>query len=362
MREFASYVPVNERIVIGVGASYKNITSYHNLFAEVMPRAINGRLVYTPESDDEAFELAIQLSKTMDSQIQPVFPAMSAQLLAAGMIYLMRAYWQSDPSKLNNRGLVDFFQQKTVDELRKIFEEENMWDLRSCLDYIGNKGNQTQGVMSYLGAMIRKLFIGPFAQADPVREFSMRDIMNSGKRKVIFIEYDLRKGNLIAPMYGMLIDRAFANALDGRSEYTGNKYMILDEALLLPRLDHLANSVNFGRSPSGTDAGVRVMCDLQNIAGIREIYGEAGADNALSSFQNLISFKLCDYDTRQFVVKRLGENYQNHSISVQQNNLNVQREGHTVEDWQLMNLGIGEAVVSLQDEKPFFFQMPNYIR
>ena len=186
LREFASYVPVNERIVIGVGASYKNITSYHNLFAEVMPRAINGRLVYTPESDDEAFELAIQLSKTMDSQIQPVFPAMSAQLLAAGMIYLMRTYWQSDPSKLNNRGLVDFFQQKTVDELRKIFEEENMWDLRSCLDYIGNKGNQTQGVMSYLGAMIRKLFIGPFAQADPVREFSMRDIMNSGKRKVIF--------------------------------------------------------------------------------------------------------------------------------------------------------------------------------
>lgn len=140
------------------------------------------------------------------------------------------------------------------------------------------------------------------------------------------------------------------------------KQMILDEALLLPRLDHLANSVNFGRSPSGTDAGVRVMCGLQNIAGIREIYGEAGADNVLSSFQNLISFKLCDYDTRQFVVNRLGENYQNHSISAQQNNLNVQREGHTVEDWQLINLGIGEAIVSLQNEKPFFFQMPDYIR
>lgn len=362
LREFASYVPVNERIVIGVGASYKNITSYHNLFAEVMPRAINGRLVYTPESDDEAFELAIQLSKTMDSQIQPVFPAMAAQMFAAGMSYLMRTYWRSDPSKLNNRELVDFFQQKTVDDLRKIFEDDNMKDLKSCLDYIGNKGNQTQGVMSYLGAMIRKLFIGPFAQADPVREFSMRDIMNSGKRKVIFIEYDLRKGNLIAPMYGMLIDRALANALDGRSEYTGNKYILLDEALLLPRLEHLANSVNFGRSPSGTDVGVRMMCGLQNIAGIREVYGEAGADNVLSSFQNLISFKLCDYDTRQFVVNRLGNNYQNHSISAQQNNLNVQREGHTVEDWQLINLGIGEAIVSLQNEKPFFFQMPDYIR
>lgn len=139
--------------------------------------------MYTPESDDEAFELALQLSKTMDSQIQPVFPAMAAQMFAAGMIYLMRTYWQSDPSKLNNRELVDFFQQKTVDDLRKIFEEDSVKDLKSCLDYIGNKGNQTQGVMSYLGAMIRKLFIGPFAQADPAREFSMRDIMNSGKRK-----------------------------------------------------------------------------------------------------------------------------------------------------------------------------------
>ena len=118
-------------------------------------------------------------------------------MFAAGMSYLMRTYWRSDPSKLNNRELVDFFQQKTVDDLRKIFEDDNMKDLKSCLDYIGNKGNQTQGVMSYLGAMIRKLFIGPFAQADPVREFSMRDIMNSGKRKVIFIEYDLDRKSVV---------------------------------------------------------------------------------------------------------------------------------------------------------------------
>ena len=80
----------------------------------------------------------------------------------------------------------------------------------------------------------------------------------------------------------------------------------------------------------------------------------------LSSFQNLITFKLCDYDTRQFVVNRLGENYQNFSVSPQQNNLDIQREGHTVEDWQLLNLGLGEAVISLQDEKPFLFTMPKY--
>ena len=360
LREFGPHIPANEKIVIGNGEIYKDITSYHNLFAEVMPRGMDGRLIYTSESDEDAFELALQLSKTMDSQIQPVFPAMAAQMFASGMIYLMRTYWRLDPSKLNNRELVNFFQQKTVENLRKIFEEERMKDLRSCLDYIGNKGNQTQGVMSYLGAMIRKLFVGPFAQADSAREFSMREVMNSGQRKVIFIEYDLRKGQLMAPMYGMLIDRALANALGGRTGYNGNKYFLLDEALLLPRLEHLANSINFGRSPSGTEEGVRLMCGLQNIAGIKEVYGEAGADNVLSSFQNLITFKLCDYDTRQFVVNRLGENYQNFSVSPQQNNLDIQREGHTVEDWQLLNLGLGEAVISLQDEKPFLFTMPKY--
>lgn len=179
--------------------------------------------------------------------------------------------------------------------------------------------------------------------------------MCSGKKKVVFIEYDLRKGQLLAPMYAILIDRALANALGGRQQVKTNKYFLLDEMLLLPKLDHLSDGLNFGRS-----LGVKVMCGLQNTCGLEAQYGEAGAKNILSSFQNMVAFRTNDYDTRQFVINRLGENYQNFSLSARQANLNIQRAGHTVEDWNIFKLKNGEAVVSLAGEDPFLFTMPLY--
>lgn len=355
LETFGSRLPDSVKVVIGNGEAYRRVTSYHNIFAEVMPRGNDGKLVYTPESDEDALELCEKLFQSIQSETQPIFPAMAEQMVAAVMIYYMRTYWRSDQSKLNNRELINFFTHSTNDDLKKILSLDYMADQRSCIDYISGKGNQTQGVNSYVGSMLKKLFVGPFAQADPTREFSMRDIMCSGKKKVVFIEYDLRKGQLLAPMYSIFIDNALKNALGGRQQVKNNKYFLLDEMLLLPKLEHLSDSLNFGRS-----LGVKVMCGLQNTCGLEEQYGEAGAKNILSSFQNIVAFRSNDYDTRQFVINRLGENYQNFSLSAQQENLNIQRSGHTVEDWNLLKLENGQAVVSLTREAPFMFTMPLY--
>lgn len=355
LETFGSRIPDSDKIVIGNGESYRRVTFYHNIFAEVMPRGKDGKLVYTPESDEDALNLCEQLFQSMNSETQPIFPTMAEQVVAAVMVYFMRTYWRKDQSKLNNKEFINFFTHSTNDELKKVFELEYMSDQHSCIDYISGKGNQTQGVNSYVGSVLKKMFVGPFAQADPSREFSMRDIIYSGKKKVVFIEYDLCKGKLLAPMYGLLIDRAFANALGGRQKMKTNKYFLLDEMLLLPKIEHMCDSINFGRS-----LGVKVMCGLQNICGLEEQYGEAGAKNILSSFQNMIAFRTNDYDTRQFVINRLGENYQNFSLSVQQENLNIQREGHTVEDWNLLKLKNGEAVISLVEGDVFLFTMPLY--
>ena len=355
LETFGSRIPDSDKIVIGNCEAYRLVTFYHNIFAEVMPRGKDGKLVYTPESDEDALNLCEQLFQSMNSETQPIFPTMAEQVVAAVMVYFMRTYWRKDQSKLNNKEFINFFTHSTNDDLKKVFELEYMSDQHSCIDYISGKGNQTQGVNSYVGSVLKKMFVGPFAQADPAREFSMRDIIYSGKKKVVFIEYDLCKGKLLAPMYGLLIDRAFANALGGRQKTKTNKYFLLDEMLLLPKIEHMCDSLNFGRS-----LGVKVMCGLQNICGLEEQYGEAGAKNILSSFQNMIAFRTNDYYTRQFVINRLGENYQNFSLSVQQENLNLQREGHTVEDWNLLKLKNGEAVVSLAGEESFLFTMPLY--
>lgn len=355
LEEFGSKIPATNKIIIGAGEEYRNVTGYHNIFEEIMPRANDGKLVYTYDSDIDAIDISTQLFQKMNSDVQPVFPAMSEQIFAGILIYFMRTYWQTNQEKLNNKELVSFFSRKTNEDLKKIFDLDYMEDQRRCIDYIDNKSNQTQGVNSYIGSVIKKMFIGPFAESDLSKEFSMKSIIESNKKKVLFIEYDLKRGQALAPMYGIMIDRALANALGGRQRKRKNVFILLDEMLLLPKLEHLSNTLNFGRA-----RGVKILAGLQNISGVANLYGEAGAKNNLSSFQNIISFNITDYDTRQFVVNRLGENYQNYSFSGQQKDLNIQRAGHTVEDWDLINLGLGEAIVSIKDEKPFFFKMPKY--
>ena len=355
LKEFGHRIPAAERIVIGNGELYKNITKYHNIFAEIMPRGVDGRLVYTEDSDVDALEIAEQLFQQMQSETQPIFPAMAEQIVAAVIIYFMRKYWRTDQSKLNNKELIFFFQSITTDELKAIFEEEFMKDQRSCVSYISGKGNQTQGVNSYIGSILRKMFIGPFAKADPAREFSMMDVITGNRKKVIFIEYDLKRGNSLAPMYGIMIDQALKYALGGRQDCRKNVYLLLDEWALLPKLKHAAHSLSFGRSQ-----GVKVLAGMQNISAVEELYGEAGAKNILAGFQNIFAFQITDYDTRKFLVERLGANYQNLSFSAQNKSVNVQRDGHCVEEWNLLDLTKGQAVVSLADEKPFMFRFPKY--
>lgn len=354
-REFGNRIPMENCIVIGAGSEYRDITWYHNLFAEIMPRGIDGKLVYTEDADGDALEKAKQLYANMQSETQPIFPSMAEQIIAGLLIYFMRTHWRTEQSKLNNKEFIDFVVGSTNDELKAVFELDYMKDYRNCASYIAGKNNQTQGVNSYIGTVLRELFVGPFAKHDPKKEFSMREVVNSPGMKVVFVEYDLRRGAILEPMYGLLMDSGLSNSLGGRETIRNNVYFIWDEMLLLPELKHLSNGLNFGRSQ-----GCKILCGLQNVSGLVDSYGETGAKRVLASFQSIISFRNSDYDTRCFLMDRLGTNYSNTSYSAQQENINIQREGHTVEDWDILGLKFGEAIVNLKNESPFFFTMPKY--
>ena len=355
LKEFGDRIPENEKIVIGTGEKYKELTSCWNIFGEIMPEGNDGRLVYTKDTDTDASDISKQIFEKMDSETQPIFPAMSRIIFSGGMLSFVRSCWRANPEKLNNKELRHFFFQNTNEELKEVFGRDYMKDYRSCMEYISHKGTQTQGVNSYLDAALRDIFVGPFAERNPEKAFSMQGVIKKAEKKVIFIEYDLKRGHVLEPVYGVLIDLALANALGGRETERNNVYFVLDEMLLLPCLTHLSNALNFGRSQ-----GVKILCGLQNVSGLEDIYGEAGARRILASFQNIITFRTSDYNTRQFLMNRLGENYQNLSFAAQQENVQIQRAGHTVEDWDILSLKQGEAIISLRDESPFFFTMPKY--
>ena len=354
-RTFGSQIPKEECIVFGVGREYEDISGVYNIFGDMMPRGNDGRLVYTKDSDEKAAAVAKKLLKNLQSKQQPIFPSMAQGVITACLIYFMRTYWRTQPSMLNNKALFQFIMESTDEELLAVFEQVYMKDRRKVRKYIEGKNSQTQGVQAYVGAALEELLVGPFVEHDPQKAFSMSELVRLPGKKVIFIEYDLERGDTLKPLYGLMIDAALSESLGGHHTERNPVYFILDEMLLLPELDHLSNGLNFGRSQ-----GVKILCGLQNVSGLADVYGETGAKKVLASFQTMIAFHNSDAHTRDFLVERFGKNYTITSAAVQQENLTIEREGHTVEDWDILSLKRGEAIVGLKFEDPFLFSMPKY--
>lgn len=358
-REFAPLLPAEWTYVLGSGREYERVTRYHNIFREIMPTDSSGRLIYTGEECDlDAKEIAEVFFEDMQSDTQPIFPAMGKGLLESVIVWHMRKYWRTDQAKFNNLSLRHFFTGQTTEEIMKIFQEDFMRDYRGRQEFISRKSNQTQGVISYVVSVLSKLLIGPFAKAEPGRECSIREIVGSRKPAVVFLEYDLEKGSILAPMDTLLIDQGLKRAMGGRSVDREPVYFVLDEFSLLPtKLKHAADGLSFGR-----EQNVRVLVGLQNISALQEVYGEHGAKKILAGFQNKIAFKLTDYATRKYLSESLGENYVNHQVSMFNTPVNTQRQGYCVEDWDILSLKTGEGIVKLADGKPFLFHFPLYQR
>jgi type IV secretory pathway TraG/TraD family ATPase VirD4 len=154
-------------------------------------------------------------------------------------------------------------------------------DFVSAQLYFGDPGRggdqkltaQALGVFGYINAMLNDLFTGIFEDPYPGGAISMRRLVrergkNQGKT-VVFIEYDLSAGEVLGPMYRLLIDLAMKEALGQNTARNGNVFFVVDEFKLLPNLMHIDDALNFGRS-----LGVKVFAGLQSIDQLFENYGE----------------------------------------------------------------------------------------
>jgi type IV secretory pathway TraG/TraD family ATPase VirD4 len=127
---------------------------------------------------------------------------------------------------------------------------------------------------------------------------------------------------------------------------------------LLPNLQHLDDGINFGRS-----LGLKIIAGLQSIDQLNSVYSsnEAIAQNIIAGFSTIIAFRLNDAKTREHISKLHGRNavveqYQGLDGALKE----ARRDGYIGEDWDLIKLQIGEAVVGLPDTPPFRFRFDLY--
>jgi type IV secretory pathway TraG/TraD family ATPase VirD4 len=230
-------------------------------------------------------------------------------------------------------------------------------DLRWATTYImGDKNVTTQGYLSELNLIVQDIFTGAFgAEGD----FSIINAIQNKGGKSIFLEYDISKGNILEAVYTVLIDLAMKESL-GRSKPKGNVFFILDEFPLIPKLNYIDNALNFGRS-----LGVKVIGGIQNVAQMEYRYGSALTNSLLSGFGTFFIFKLFDEKSRQIVSERHGKNRRKVGVMSSNSYKGVDDSimiTNVIEDWDIVKLNVGQCIVSLLNEEPFFFWPHQYIK
>ena len=348
--DFYSKFGNDKDYVLGNSSQYSSRSVKWNIFREILADGFKEKdyLLNIQEICNSFFAERIQKSKNT------FFPHAAADLLSAIITTLIRDSLGSKEimnETFYNDTLRVILDGSTVEDL--INNIESYSDLISVVSYINGEGSQTQGVLSEMYSVVKEIFIGVFSERGA---FSIRDFVRSKGGKTLFIEYDLSIGSILSPIYSLLFDLALKEALGQSSNRKGNVYLICDEFRLLPNLKHIDDGVNFGRS-----LGVKVFAGLQSINQLIEVYGEARGKNIAAGFSSVYAFRANDTATRKFVIDLYGQNYiLDHYSSVDKKYMEDKRQGNTVEDWDMANLGLGEAIVGLPFEKPIKFKFERY--
>lgn len=339
--------------VIGNSARFRSISHTWNIFEEILADGweeenftINAR------------EISAALFHGRGSSSQPFFCNAARDIFRGLLVHFVRCA-KADPEhwmpRLNNECLLRAIQSFSTKEYLKVFKSYP--DLNNLLTYFGDgTSNQALGVFGELNSMVSEYFVGIIARHNPERSISMRQAVRRKGGRAMFVEYDLSIGETLAPVYRLLIDQALKEAL-GRSEREGNVYLIADEFKLLPKLQHIDDALNFGRG-----LGVRVMAGIQSIDQLYDIYGEEKGAVIAGGFGSMFAFHTNDGSSRDYITKRFGSNIMVYDyVSAQRNTIvSNERDGNTVEEWDQMNLGVGQAIIGLGYAPPFLFQFDEF--
>ena len=317
-------------------------TDYWNIFEEI-------------GTGEQVEANIVEIAKTLfheriEKTSQPFFPNAAKDLLCSVLTHFSRPV---GVEPMNNARLRTFLDQSSASELRAMLHSHA--DMKAMSTYIADdRSPQTQGVLSELQQMVRELLIGNFRKPGTI---SVRNAIRSKEGRCIFIEYDLGIGNLLTPIYRLLLDLAIKESLC-RERSEGNVWFVIDEFRLLPNLQHVDSGVNFGRS-----LGAKFIIGAQSVDQIFHAYGESLARSILSGFMTTVAFRVNDATTREFVKGLFGKNRKKEAYlaSVQTRGIteNV-RDANVVEDWDLATLKTGESIIGLPREMPFIFKFDQF--
>ena len=337
---------VENKIVI---SNDERATGYWNIFSEIEDDDIIG----------SAREIATAIFKDkIEKSSNPFFPTAASDIFYAYLKIMKETFESTYSEEPTNGRMMEYL--KNCNPKRMFEDVTSDFDIGTSIgSYISDpQSGQTQGVIAELFATLNKVFVGNFCRnGDISLSRIVRDRFKDGcGKRVIFIEYDIKKGETLTPIYSLMVDQVLKEALSNTTNRKGSVYLFVDEFKLLPNLMHIDDAVNFGRS-----LGVKVVIALQAITQMYDSYGENRAKSILSGFLNYFFFNVNNKESREFVRDTFGECVRQIRYSQQTSIGEHVFTDKVVKDKNITRLKRGEAIVGLHGLEPFIFKFERWI-
>jgi hypothetical protein len=315
-----------------------------NLFSDLLDQD-------SSERGEQIHEIASTVfSEGLDEAGDNIFFAMGARDIFAAVVEAMSRKGQQY-TNADLRTKLEF----SADELLELLDIEKNPDLAGTARYLQGD-RRPEDILAFLQQTLSKSFSGAFRLPG---DFSVREFIRSKGGRTLFVEYDIASGSRLLPVYRVLIDMAIKEALGlGRGGSRGSVFFVLDEFALLPRLSHISNGINFGRS-----LGLKFLVGTQNVNQVLKAYGAEIGASILSGFGTVLAFRLMDNTSRDLVRQRFGTNRKQITTNAHVRSEGVQQvvvRGNVIEDWVLSDLTLGQCIVSLPEGVPFLFTVQEY--
>lgn len=135
-----------------------------------------------------------------------------------------------------------------------------------------------------------------------VSEQAAQQIEDNQKVNWLWLPYRSNQRALLRPLLGAWLDLVSTSVMQ-LDPHSGRRiWLVADELPALRKVGSLTESLAEGRK-----FGLVCLAGLQSISQLREVYGQEGSKSLLSCFQNVVTLRVTDTDTSEYMSEKLGE-------------------------------------------------------
>ena len=263
----------------------------------------------------EVEHLIQQFTKTLIPEVgKDPFWDLSAQSLANSLIYytLMKAVSLGDLNKFNLYNISIFmnnYLKKFDDDSEDVLYFEKLSELPAYnfarTSYPNARGQTLDSMIATLKSNLSVFASYKLGSLTSRNQFYLKELMKNNEPFAIFVitpDYDITYNKFVSMFVNQLYLEAVKEADMAQNGRLNRKmYFILDEFANVPKINDISNklTVCLGR-------GIQFMLITQNIAQIKQIYGEEILQTILDNTHNKLYLLSANQQTRQFFLKQIG--------------------------------------------------------